>query len=140
MEQIYNINIYERYKELVNNNVQINNFNLSKIFEWFTCIKLIKENNIDFYEYNDITPEFKKNNELSPNDTGIDCCNLTDTIIQCKLRKNTLSWYECSTFFGSQNIIKNNEKIIRWNNLIISRNEECKLSNNLLFRKNLFID
>ena len=140
MNNLYKINIYEKYKELKNNNIEIDNFKLSKIFEWFTCIKLSEEHNNDFYEYNDITPKFKEINKLSPNDTGIDCCNLIDTIVQCKLRKNTLTWNDCSTFFGSQNILKDNKKIIRWDNLIISRNEECKLSNNLLFRNDLFID
>ena len=46
---------------------------------------------------------------------------LIDTILQCKLRKNTLNWKECSTFFGSQNIYSNelNKPIIRWDKLII---------------------
>ena len=39
---------------------------------------------------------------MSRNDTGIGCCDLDNTIVQCKLRKNTLTWKECSTFFGSQ--------------------------------------
>jgi len=58
------------------------------------------------------------------------------------LRKNTLTWKECSTFFGSQNIfnIELNKVIIRWNNLIITRNDDCTLSENLLERKELFID
>ena len=140
MNNLYNINIYEKYKELKNNNVEIDNYKLSKIFEWFTCIKLTEEHNIEFYEYDDIEPKFKEINKMSPNDTGIDCCNLIDTIVQCKLRNKTLTWNDCSTFFGSQNIMSNNEKIIRWKNLFIARNQECKLSNNLLFRNDLFID
>jgi hypothetical protein len=140
MNNLYNINIYEKYIKLKNNNIEINNYNLSKIFEWFTCIKLMEEHNIEFYEYDDIEPKFKEINKMSPNDTGIDCCNLIDTIVQCKLRNKTLTWNDCSTFFGSQNITINNEKIIRWKNLFIARNQECKLSNNLLFRNDLFID
>jgi hypothetical protein len=41
---------------------------------------------------------------MSRRDTGIDLCNLEDTIVQCKLRNNSLSWTDCATFFGSQNI------------------------------------
>ena len=73
-------------KELKNNNIEINNFKLSKIFEWFTYIKLIQEHNIEFYEYDDITHKLKKKNVMSPNDTEIDCCDLFNTIVQCKLR------------------------------------------------------
>jgi hypothetical protein len=67
---------------------------------------------------------------MTKNDTGIDCCNLIDTIIQCKLRKDTLTWRECSTFFGSQNIYNEelNETIIRWKKLMITRNIDCKLA------------
>lgn len=79
---------------------------------------------------------------MSRNDTGIDCSDLHDTIVQCKLRKNKLSWKECATFFGSQNIFNNelDKTIIRWNKLIITRNTDCKLSKNLLEKKELFTD
>ena len=140
MLQSYNINIYERYNELKKSKAIINNNNLNKIFEFYTCIKLIEEYKREFFEYNDITPEFKKNNKLTKYDSGIDCSDLLDTIVQCKLRKNNLTWKECSTFFGSQVIIKDNIKIIRWNNLIIATNKECKFSENLIFKNDLFID
>jgi len=79
---------------------------------------------------------------MSRNDTGIDCSDLLNTIVQCKLRKNTLNWKECSTFFGSQVIFSNELKkpVVRWDNLIITRNTDCTLSENLLERKELFID
>lgn len=38
---------------------------------------------------------------MSYSDTGIDISNMSDTIVQCKLRKESLGWKECSTFFGS---------------------------------------
>jgi len=139
----YIINIFERYTDLKNSNKQeFDNNDLWKIFEYYTCIKLSEEYNKSFYEYDDIDPNFKELNKMSRNDTGIDCSNLLDTIVQCKLRKNTLTWKECSTFFGSQNIfnIELNKVIIRWNNLIITRNDDCTLSENLLERKELFID
>jgi hypothetical protein len=79
---------------------------------------------------------------MSRNDTGIDCCDLIDTIVQCKLRTNKLTWKECSTFFGSQNMFCSelNKSIVRWNKLIITRNSNCNLSKNILERKELFID
>ena len=79
---------------------------------------------------------------MTRNDTGIDCCDLENTIVQCKLRKNgtLLNWKDCSTFFGSQNIYDKElgKYIIKWENLIITRNKECSLSENLLFR--YFVD
>ena len=139
----YQIDIFERYTDLKNSNKEeFDNNDLCKIFEYYTCIKLSEELNRQFIEYNDIDPNFKELNKMSRNDTGIDCCDLINTIVQCKLRKNTLNWKECSTFFGSQNIYSDelNKPIIRWDNLIITRNNECKLSENLLIRKKLFID
>ena len=142
INNIYRIYIYEKYIELKNSEKILDNKNLCKIFEWFTCIKLSEEHNKLFYEYSDIDPTFKENNMMTKNDTGIDCCDMIDTIVQCKLRKDTLTWKDCSTFFGSINIFdeETNQMIIRWKKLIITRNEECKLSNNLLQRSKLFID
>jgi superfamily II DNA or RNA helicase len=139
----YRINIFERYNDLLKSKKEsFDNNNLSKIFEYYSCIKLTEEYKKQFYEYNDIDPTFKELNKMSRNDTGIDCSDLDNTIVQCKLRKNNLNWKECSTFFGSQNIFCNELKksIIRWNNLIITRNDDSTLSENLLERKELFID
>jgi len=140
---LYLINIFERYQDLKNSNkVEYDNNDLWKIFEYFSCIKLYEEYNQPFYEYDDIDPNFKELNKMSRNDTGIDCCDLLNTIVQCKLRKNTLTWKDCSTFFGSQVIFSSELKkpIIRWNNLIITRNNDCTLSEHLLDRSELFID
>ena len=122
----YQIDIFERYTDLKNSNKQeFDNNDLCKIFEYYTCIKLSEELNRQFLEYNDIDPNFKELNKMSRNDTGIDCCDMHNTIVQCKLRKNTLNWKECGTFFGSQVIYSNelNKPIIRWNNLIITMNK-----------------
>ena len=144
--EIYNkyiIYIFERYTDLKKLNKQeFDNNDLWKIFEYYSCIKLSEEYKKPFYEYDDIDPTFKELNKMSRNDTGIDCSDLLNTIVQCKLRKNTLTWKECSTFFGSQNIFCTELKkpIVRWDNLIITRNTDCTLSENLLERKELFID
>ena len=137
----YLINIYERYTDLKKSNkVEFDNNDLWKIFEYYSCIKLSEEYNKPFYEYDDIDPNFKEINNMSRNDTGIDCCDLENTIVQCKLRKYSLTWKECGTFFGSQNIYCNilNKYIIKWNNLIITRNDDCILAENLL--QHYFID
>jgi superfamily II DNA or RNA helicase len=79
---------------------------------------------------------------MTRNDTGIDACNLIDTIVQCKLRKDSLRWEDCGTFFGSQNIFNSELKktVVRWDNLIITRNKECKLSKNLKDKYELYTD
>ena len=141
----YLINIFERYNDLKkSNNKEFDNNDLWKIFEYYSCIKLSEEYKKIFYEYDDIDPNFKEINYMSRNDTGIDASDLENTIVQCKLRKNTLNWKECSTFFGSQNVYSNElqKAIVRWENLIITRNDDCTLSENLLERYNfkLFID
>ena len=78
---------------------------------------------------------------MTRNDTGIDCSNLIDTIVQCKLRKENLTWRECGTFFGSRVIFRTelNKSIIRWDTLISARNSDCVLSRNLLEKKELII-
>lgn len=139
----YIINIFERYGDLKKSKKEsFDNNDLCKIFEYYSCIKLSEEYKKPFYEYDDIDPTFKELNKMTRNDTGIDCSDLLNTIVQCKLRKNTLTWKECSTFFGSQVIYSSElkEPIVRWKNLIITRNDDSTLSENLLERKELFID
>ena len=100
---LYKGYIYERYSDLKKTNkypLEYTNNELSKIFEYYSCIKLSEQYNRQFYEYNDINPTFKEENEMTHTDTGIDACDLINTIVQCKLRKDTLSWKECSTFLG----------------------------------------
>jgi len=143
---LYNKHIYDRFKSLIDSgkkNGEINNNDLAKIFEYYSCIKLMNEYNQKFYEYDDINPEFKEINQMSRNDTGIDACNLTDTIVQCKLRmtNTNLNWKECGTFFGSN--IKTDEEgnlQIRWKKMIITRNSDCNLSKHFDCRKKSFLD
>ena len=69
MNNIYKNNIYERYKDLKNlNKIDFDNNDLWKIFEYYSCIKLTEEYGIQFYEYNDIDPDFKEINKMSRND------------------------------------------------------------------------
>jgi hypothetical protein len=140
----YELYIYNKYQDLLKsgkNKDILNNFDLAKIFEYYSCIKLSEEFNQEFYEYSDIEPEFKEKNNMSKNDTGIDACNLIDTIVQCKLRDNNLSWKECSTFFGSNICIDDNKQLItKWKKMIITRNKNSELSNNLKYKKELFLD
>ena len=73
----YLINIYERYSDLKKSNkIEFDNNDLWKIFEYYSCIKLSEEYKKIFYEYDDIDPNFKELNNMSRNDTGIDCCDL----------------------------------------------------------------
>jgi hypothetical protein len=85
---IYKINIYERYKDLLNSGkTEFNNTELWKIFEWYSCINLMERDKSSYYLHEDIEPDFKELNRMSKNDTGIDFSNLIDTIGQCKLRQ-----------------------------------------------------
>ena len=145
MEHInkYLIHIYERFSDLKKSEKkEFDNNDLWKIFEYYVCIKLTEEYKTPFYEYDDIDPNFKELNKMTRIDTGIDCSDLLNTIVQCKLRKHSLSWKECSTFFGSQVIYSEELKapVVRWKNLIIARNDESSLTENLLYRQKLFID
>jgi len=140
---LYNKYIYDRYNSLLKSGKEeFDNKDLSKIFEYYTAIKLSEQYGQLFYEYNDIDPNFKELNQMSKNDSGVDLCNLIDTIVQCKLRKQYLNWGECSTFFASRNIFNDetNSVEIRWKNLLIARNSECKLSCNLSIKNKLFTD
>jgi len=146
--QKYNITIYEIVKnKLDESGKNIDDFDyktdLHKIFEYFSCIKLTQEYNKPFYEYDDIPIEYKELNCMSKNDTGIDACNLVDMIVQCKLRQQSLTWKECATFFGSNLYADSDGKSkTRWDYLIITRNQESKLADNLneKLKFNQFID
>jgi superfamily II DNA or RNA helicase len=138
----YNIYIQQKYKNLIDSEKEIDNFDLAKIFEYFCAIQLSKQFKHDFFEYNDIDPNFKEENKLTRTDTGIDLCDLKEIIVQCKLRKTNLTFLECATFFASQVIYDGilKKPTIKWPKLIIARNKESKLSNNLKEKHELFTD
>ena len=143
INKLYDIYIYERYRDLKKSKkIHFDNNDLCKIFEYYSCINLTNTFKQQFYEYNDIEPDFKELHNMSKNDTGIDLSNKIDTIVQCKLRKKYLNWKECGTFFASQNIFDKilNKHVIKWNKLIITRNSECDLSKNLQDKKDMFVD
>lgn len=90
IQTLYVNKIYEKYNYLKiygKTKETLTNYDLCIIFEWYVCLKLFEEKNKKFYCYNDIEPDFKEEHNLTQVDTGIDCCNLEDTIVQCKLRK-----------------------------------------------------
>lgn len=137
--------IYERYNDLLKSGKKkddMTNNDLWKIFEYFTCIKLTQIYKKQFYEYEDIDPSYKEENYMTQNDTGIDACDLDNTVVQCKLRQKSLTWSDCATFFGSQLMFdeQKQETIVRWNNRIIVRNDDCTLSSALRIKQKLFED
>lgn len=136
----YKAYISERFYDLQNSYIEPDNYDLAKIFEYYCCIKLFEETGQQFFEYNDIPPDFKEQNQMSKNDTGIDLCNMIDTIVQCKLRKNNLTWQELGTFFGSNICVDENGLNIKWKKMIIARNSDSRLSANLKDKQRLFID
>jgi primosomal protein N' len=147
-KELYNLyikRIYDRYCDILKSGKKsedMTNNDLWKIFEYFTCIKLTNMYGKQFYEYDDIDPTYKEDNSMTQNDTGIDACDLDNTIVQCKLRKQSLTWGDCATFFGSQISFdeQTQKKVIQWENAIIARNAESKLSNVLKTKEKLFKD
>ncbi len=144
--KLYDTHIFERARDLIHagktNMHEWTNFDLAKIFEYYTCLVLSRQRHDLFLEYNDIDQEFKEKNQMSRHDTGIDASNMRDTIVQCKLRKESLNLRECATFLSSQNFFnEQTEKTeIRWPHLILARNSDSNLSENLQSRKRLFED
>jgi hypothetical protein len=72
----YNNYIQNRYNDILNDLIiskkDIDNYDLDKIFEYYSCIQLSKKYKQQFYEYNDIDQTFKEQNKMTRNDTGID--------------------------------------------------------------------
>ena len=137
----YEYKIYKEYENIKKEEDLINdNKKLALIFEWYVCVCLTKEYDNQFYHYKDIPLDFIEDNNLSKRDTGIDLCNLKDTIVQCKLRKDNLTLTECSTFFASQNAVnyETRKSYVRWDNLIIARNDDSKLSEYMKERLDMF--
>ena len=127
--------IYDRFSDLIKSGKNIDNldnYDLSKIFEYYTAIKLTDEYKKEFLIYEDIDADFKEDNNMSQQDTGIDICNKIDTIVQCKLRCKNLTYKELATFLGSQNMYSNeeNKTIVRWSKMILARNV-CSLATEL---------
>jgi superfamily II DNA or RNA helicase len=102
---------------------------------------MIKHNR-PFYVYEDVDIDFKEQNNLSRNDTGIDIIDMESTIVQCKLRSNTICLNDIATFLASQNVFDENinETVIRWKKLILARNDDSKLSRNVMVKYKLFDD
>jgi superfamily II DNA or RNA helicase len=129
------------YQEIIYENIKnyddiskCNFYELATPFEYYSAIMLSDKYSKNFYHYNDLDIIYKEDNNLSKNDTGIDLCDKINTLVQVKLRKNTLNWSELSTFIASQNQYDPITRLpyIKWINLILTRNSCSKLANNLL--------
>ncbi len=141
LKKLY-IQLCAEYEACKNNPEDLSNNKLWKMFEVYTAIKLNCESSKKFYLYDDLDIEFKESNSLSKVDTGIDICDAVDTIVQCKLRSATLTLTDCATFFASQNTYSAAESrtVIKWPNLIIARNADCKLAKHLTAKQAMFRD
>ena len=94
--RLYNKYIYDELNKYINSGKELEDFDnndLAKIFEYYSCIKLSQEYNQIFYEYSEIDPDFKELHGMTKNDSGIDASNMSDTIVQCKLRKKLIYLY-----------------------------------------------
>ena len=133
--------IFDRIKN-VQDVSKCNFFDLALPFEYWSAIKLYENDKPLYYHYNDIDPLFKEEYNLSRRDTGIDLCNKNDSIVQCKLRTNSLTWKEMATFFASQCHHDKDKNIwyMKWHDAILTRNKGSKLSYNLQENCSRFID
>jgi superfamily II DNA or RNA helicase len=103
----YKTNIYDIYRKLKKENVDITNYDLSKIAEYYSCILCMEKYDKSFYVFEDIDVDFKINNNLCKYDTGIDFLSYDMFIGQTKLRKNNLTWRELSTFLSLGFLLQN---------------------------------
>ena len=138
----YKKEIYSLYKPLKESNIILDNKNLWFIFEYYSCILLSEEYNKLYYHFNYITADYKETNNLPSKDHGFDASNLTDTIVQCKLRTKALNYGDLSTFFASNvhYCEVTNTTILKYKNMILTRNDTSTLSPNLECKKKTFID
>ena len=132
---LYSKYIYQEFRDLLNSKLKKNydtskfsNTELWKIFEWFSCIKLNENRKDPFLLYNDIDPSFKEENNLTKTDSGIDACNLKDTIAQMKCYDHLTLASKITNFTSS--IIDVNEfniPYVRWK-AILCIPDNCTLS------------
>ena len=125
---ILNYRIYERCKDIPNL-LEATNYQLAYIFECFSAIKLTEQYGKQLYLWDDINPVFKEDNNFTKKDSGIDLCDLSKNIVQCKLRKQQLNWKELSTFIASsQSYDEEKEELyVKWKP-ILTRNSCCGMS------------
>lgn len=102
---------------------------LAKLFEYYEALELTKETGHQYEVYEDIHPNVKLDYDLPSRDLGTDVLCIEEKVaVQCKLRQHKLSWGEIATFIGiNVDLCTGQLK----NNLILSRNECSKLTNNL---------
>lgn len=142
---MYTKRIYDRYNDLLKsgkNPEDMTNNDLCKIFEYYCAMMLTIRYGKQYYEYDDIDPSYKENNNMTQNDTGIDLCDMKSSVVQCKLRKQYLNWTDVATFFGSQIGFdkQTKQRKFLWEHVIIARNSECKISGALKTKPDLFTD
>lgn len=121
--QFYNHKISDIVKNI--DITTLNNYQLYKIFEYYSCIVLSKRDNKLYFVYSDVSPSFKEHNNLPSADNGIDFSDMIDTIGQCKYYGNnsTITYRSLSTF----GCWKTAGDTIKWKNLILVRTKDSRL-------------
>ena len=71
-----------------------------KLFEFVTAEIMSRKHGRAFYLWEDVALVVKDALGLPHPDVGIDITDTTTTIVQCKLRSNTLTWTDIGTFLG----------------------------------------
>ena len=117
-----------------------------KLFEMFTARKLSREHGRAFYLWEDVALEVKDALGLPHPDVGIDITDTTTTIVQCKLRSNTLTWTDIGTFLGcalgragrpeTETDGTDGALCAAWSEVVVARNECSRLSAHAAFFAN----
>jgi DNA repair protein RadD len=102
----------------------------SKVFEMFVAERMAIERGVPFWLWEDVPHEMKVARGLARRDLGIDVTDGVTTIVQCKLRKRTVTWGECATFFGCAVAYTDGAYAVMWRDLVLARNACSKLSPN----------
>ena len=114
-----------------------------KLFEMFTARKLSREHGRAFYLWEDVALEVKDALGLPHPDVGIDITDTTTTIVQCKLRSNTLTWTDIGTFLGcalgrarAETDGTDGALCAAWSEIVVARNACSRLSAHAAFFAN----
>ena len=112
-----------------------NYYAIARMFEMYIADVLSLERGVPFRLWEHLDRAIKDARGMSHGDTGIDVTDGAMCIVQCKLRRGSLSLGECSTFFASAVALRANPIVLQWSDLIVARNACSKLSRNLEFMR-----
>ena len=107
-----------------------------RLFEMVTARMLSRKHGRAFYLWEDVALEVKDALGLPHPDVGIDITDTTTTIVQCKLRSNTLTWTDIGTFLAcalGRVLTEDRALCAAWSEVVVARNACSRLSAHCAF-------